>query len=264
MARPGPHDFTRPSGPGTYNCLLDQADCLPADEALVAELTDPEKGYAGLRALARANRAFVLKAAAWTASMLSITQFLDLGCGLPLTPSVHGTVQGPEPEAVVAYVDSDPLVVSHVQAVAASEGWTGTAVVQGDASDPASVLADEGVRGLLDLSRPACVILGSTLSAMTADEARGAVKGFTAALAPRSAVIISCVSFADEATGARLARVFGDAGEWRNHPAPDVASFFGAGGLRVIRGRPGDVRCWPLLPEADGDAAVLGGIGVKD
>ncbi len=161
------HDFTRPSGAGVYNCLLGQPDCFPADRALVAELTDPGKGHPGLRVLARVNRDFVLKAAAWAAAMLGIDQYLDLGCGLPLDPSVHTAARGPEQDATVVYADKDPLVISHVQAVAVSEGWTGTAVVKADAADPQAVLEqvlllrepDGGL--LINPARPVCAVFGA-------------------------------------------------------------------------------------------------------
>ena len=253
-------DPSRPSLPGLYECLLSGHDCLPADRAAVAGLLEVDPG---LRDLARANREFVVKAARWTAAMLGVAQFADIGCGFPQVPSVHGEVRGPRPGARIAYVDNDPLVVCHVQSVAAEEGWGGgIAVVAGDAREPGKVLADAGLLEVIDLAVPACVIFGATLSTMTAAEAREAVAGFTGRLAAGSAVIISCVSYRDPETAGRLAEVTGAAGEWHNHGLADVASFFGS--LRIITGRAGDVHRWPMVPQVrEVPAAVLGGVGIK-
>ena len=252
-------DFSRPSAPRVYDFLLGGKDNFEADRALAGEL---EAASPGLRKLARVNRSFVLVAARWCGAVLGTGQFLDLGCGLPVTPAVHDAAREGKEGSVVAYVDRDPIVLSHVRAMCRGEGL---AVAEGDAADPAAVLGDEAVRGLIDFGRPVCIILGGTLSAMDAETARQAVKGYAEALAAGSALVISCASYADPGLGARMAEVAGAAGEWRNHSREDVASFFAAGGLRLLRGRAGDVRCWPLVPEAGtACAAMIGGVGIKD
>lgn len=268
MPSPGrPAIGTRPDAARVYDYWLGGKDNFAADrEAGEAML----KEHPGLRVLARQNRTFVLKAAGWAASR-GITQFLDLGCGLPSSPAVHDAARDAEPSARVVYVDRDPMVVSHVAAVGAA--GEGLAVVEADVTDPAGVLGiaadlvlpDGGL--LLDLSGPACVILGGTLSDMPADEARRTAAGYAGALAPGSCVVISCASFADEAVAERIAGVFAgqEGGEWRNHGREDVASFFEAGGLRLVRGRVADVGCWPMVPSGCARACcVLGGVGLKD
>ena len=258
---PGPD---HPSAPGVYECLRGGHDYFPADAALVEHLL---KEYPGVRELARVNRQFVVKAARWAASHLKISQFIDLGCGYPAkSRSVHSVAREMEPGSRVAYVDIHPVVVSHVRAAADAEGWgPGIAVIEGDASDPAAVLDDPSLRGLIDLSLPACLIFGGTLSDMDADAARKAVAGFTAEMAPGSCAIISCVVYADQELGERVSKLFSAAGAWQNHSPDEVASFFG--GLRLIHGRIMNLACWPAC-EASGepetaDAIVLGGIGVK-
>jgi hypothetical protein len=255
-----PADFTRPSAPRVYEYLLGGSDYFPADRALSERMMDPERGYPGLRALVRENRRFVLKSVEWTARMKGASQFLDLGCGLPSVPSVHGTAMQAAGLAAVCYVDCDAIVASHVRASLDGCG-PGLAVVEADVTDPAAVLADEGLRGAIDLERPVAVILGGTLSSMDPDTARKTVAGFTQAMAPGSCVVISCVSYGDPALAARMELLFGTAGSWRNHGSEDVAGFFEAAGLRLVHGRPMDVRCWPACPAGKavaGDAAVSG------
>jgi S-adenosyl methyltransferase len=248
-----------------YEYLTGGSDYFPADKALAVRLADPgQGGYAGLPELARANRSFVLKAAGWAAAMLGISQYLDLGCGLPSRPMVHDRARQAVPAATAAYVDIDAMVVRHMRCVQAEEGWAGTAVIEGDAEDPASVLADTGLLEVTDLSRPVCAVFGGTLSTMDADVARAAVKGFAEALAPGSAVIISCASYASPGFGAAMAAAFSPAGQWRNHMLADVESFFAAAGLRIVHGRPMDVSTWPLAcGSQDSGASVIGGAGLK-
>ena len=255
-------DVTAPNAARVYDYLNGGRDSYAADRDL-ADAMEAEAGDgAGVRELARINRRFVLKAAQWSASMLGIGQFIDLGCGLPLKPAVHDAARDGSPEAVVVYVDKDPAVISRAETVC----WTGPglAAVLADVSDPAAVLAAEGVAGLIDFARPACLIFGGTLSAMPAEVAREAVKGYAAVLAPRSCMVISCASYEDKALGERMAGLYSAAGEWHNHGSEDVASFFLAANLRLVRGRAADVRCWPMLDPETPDAAVIGGVGVKD
>jgi hypothetical protein len=258
-------DFSVPNPARVYDLLLGGKDNLPADREQARLLTDPATGCPDLPGLVAVNRRFVIRAVRWSASHLRIAQFLDLGCGLPRRPSVHETAREYEPEARIVYIDNDPVVLSHARAVQAEQGWgDGIAVLAGDASDPAAVLADGKVRGLLDFAQPAACVFGGTLSNMSADTARAAVEGFAEAMAPGSAVVISCIAYADLELGERQAALCGAAGTWRNHSLEDVASFFAAAGLRVAQGRVSDVRCWPMAADADGDAMVLGGVGVKD
>ena len=255
-------DATVPSAPRIYDFLLGGKDNFDADRELAARMEAAAGDGASVRELARVNRAFVLKAARWVASMLAVDQFLDLGCGLPLQPAVHDAARDGCPEATVVYADMDAMVLSHVSAL---QSGPGLAAAEADASDPEAALEAAAAAGLLDLGRPACVILGATLSTMDSAAARAAVAGYAAALAPGSAIIISCASWADPETGRRIAKMSAVAGPWFNHPAGDVASFFAAADLRIIHGRVMDVACWPACPVNPPDqagAVVLGGIGV--
>ena len=269
-------DTSKPDIARVYDYYLGGKDNFAADREAGEALLDPGKGHPGLRKLAQQNRRFVIKAVRWAAAVKDIRQFLDLGCGLPTTPSVHDSARSAEPSARVVYVDEDPAVFAHVAALARGEGLAG---VKADVTEPAKVLEviaglTEKVAGpvtasgepalalVTDLARPVALIFGGTLSGMSADVARDVVKGFAEALVPGSAVIISCASFADGAVATRIAEVLG--GGWRSHPAETVASFFAAGQLRIMRGRVGDVRCWPLLREDEPGAAIIGGVGIRD
>jgi hypothetical protein len=49
-----------------------------------------------------------------------ITQFLDIGSGLPTNQNVHEVAQLVSPQSCVVYVDIDPAVVIHAQAMLSS------------------------------------------------------------------------------------------------------------------------------------------------
>ena len=209
-----------------------------------------------MRALARENRGYVLTAAGWCAAKLGIRQFLDLGSGLPSSPDVHEVVRGAEPDgAGVVYVDRDECVASHFAAKLENEG-PGLAAVRADVRNPKAVLEDPGLREVIDLAEPVCVVLGATLSEMPAETARQVVALYAEALVPASAFVITVASFRDAATGQRMSGLFKPAGSWRNHSREDVRSFFAAGGLGLSS--------WPPLPPCgNADAAICGGVGVK-
>ncbi len=254
-------DISRPSGPSLYEFFLGGSDHRPADEALAAEL---EAAYPGAGQLARDNRAFTLRAVQWCAVMLGTGLFLELGAGLPSGLPVHDAARKGVTDARVIYVDRDPVVVSHCRAVYAGIGGTG--VVAGDVTEPGKVLESAAALGA-DLTEPAACVLCGTLSSMDAETARSVVAGFAAALAPGSAVIISCATYADPDLSARMSGIYAAAGTFADHDAETVEGFFRAGGLRLSHlARVQDTRCWPLCPVGGlpGAACVVGGIGIKD
>ena len=59
-----------------------------------------------MRQLVQQNREFTVRAAGWVAAQ-GVTQFIDLGCGLPVRPAVHEAARAAAPLARVAYVDHD-------------------------------------------------------------------------------------------------------------------------------------------------------------
>ena len=70
------------------------------------------------RAAAWANRRFLGRAVRFLAGEAGIGQFIDIGAGLPATGNVHQVARELDPRARVAYVDNDPVVVSHARALA--------------------------------------------------------------------------------------------------------------------------------------------------
>jgi hypothetical protein len=87
----------------------------------------------------QANRAFLRRAVRYLASQ-GITQFLDIGSGIPTVGNVHEVAQAAAPDARVVYVDIDPVAVAHSRAIPAGDDRAD--VVHADLRDVESVLGD--------------------------------------------------------------------------------------------------------------------------
>ena len=74
----------------------------------------------GLRRAAVENRRFLRRVVRFLVGEARIDQFLDIGVGLPTQGAVHQVALEINPEARVLYVDYDPVVVSHGQALLAT------------------------------------------------------------------------------------------------------------------------------------------------
>src|SRR6185312_963758 len=89
----------------------------------------------------RDNREFLQRAVRFLVGEAGITQFLDIGSGLPSMGNVHEVAQAAAPGARVAYVDYDPVVLSHARALLAN-------------SQPAAVLLVAVLHFVTDVDRP--------------------------------------------------------------------------------------------------------------
>jgi S-adenosyl methyltransferase len=255
-------DTSRPNIARVYDYLLGGHDNYQADRDLAEQMLDPDRGgYPGVRELAKGNRRFVTAAVTWCASR-GIAQFIDAGAGLPTHPAVHQTARATIPDARVAYIDSDPVAVLHAQALLA--GPDGVAAVRGDLTDPGAVLADEGVREVIDLAEPVCLILGAVLHFQPTQTAGRIVAGFVAPLPSGSACVISVIHYPVTKLYERLAAQYAAAGNLKNHTTADVDSWFAGAGLRIARGHAGDIRLWPMTaPQSQEPAYMIGGVGIK-
>jgi hypothetical protein len=178
-------DSTKPNVARIYDYLLGGKEHFAADRAAAEQLLTALPNAA---ALARANRVF-LAAAVRRVAGEGIAQYLDVGAGLPTSPSVHASVREVIPDARVVYVDNDPVAVTHAKALLATRD--GVSAVRGDAREPRAILDDPAVTALIDLSRPVCVLLVSVLHFFTAQEADGIVAVFRERMVPGSYLVIS-------------------------------------------------------------------------
>jgi SAM-dependent methyltransferase len=166
-----------------YDYLLGGKDNYAVDRAAAEAIMRlwPAVGTAAL-----ANRSFMHRSARFMADH-GITQFLDIGTGIPTEPNLHQVVQAVTPTARVVYVDNDPLVLVHAAAFMQSDPRGRTAYVQADLRDPGSILGSPELREVLDIERPIGLSLIALLHFVTDDdEARAVVGSLVDVLAPGS------------------------------------------------------------------------------
>ncbi len=228
-------DPSTPSIARVYDYVLGGKDNFAADRVLGDRLLALLPLIAEL---AVENRQFLSRAVTWAANQ-GIGQFIDLGCGLPTAPNTHESAQALIGDARVAYVDSDPVVVSHLQALLA-KGKPGVSVVSGDVRDAAAILS--GVRAGLELTEPVCLVAGYLLHFFTADAARDLMAEYVAALAPGSCLVLSVLHADSEAADAGLSTYSSAAAPVYSHAMPEIASFFGT--LELVPPGVADARQW--------------------
>ncbi|WP_030716437.1 SAM-dependent methyltransferase [Streptomyces sp. NRRL S-237] len=147
----------------------------------------------GLPKIMQANRAFMRRAVRHAVAE-GVTQFLDIGSGIPTFGNVHEIAQAASPQARVVYVDHDPVAVAHSRAVLTGDDHSG--IVAADLRKPKEILAAPEVGRLLDLGRPVALLLVAVLHFLEdSDDPYAAVAELRDALAPGSLLILTHASY---------------------------------------------------------------------
>jgi S-adenosyl methyltransferase len=153
----------KPTPARMYDYYLGGKDNFEVDRQAVKEM------YARTgdmpRDVAWENRRFLWRAVDYLSRECGITQFIDVGSGLPTVRSTHEVAQDVNPDARVVYVDNDPIVLSHGQALLAKNG--STAIVEADARDPAGILEAPETKALIDFTQPVAVLFLALLQFIT-------------------------------------------------------------------------------------------------
>jgi hypothetical protein len=184
-------DTTRPSVARVYDAILGGKDNFAVDRAVAAEavktMGDDGNG-------ARLNRAALGRAVRYMVGC-GVTQFLDLGSGLPTVQNTHQIAQLAAPEARVVYVDNDPSVHLHGQALLADDD--STTVVLADVRRPEELLSRPEVKGFLDFGEPVGLILNAVIHHVLDEEDPYAIVGaYKSAVVPGS--FLQLTHFCDE------------------------------------------------------------------
>jgi SAM-dependent methyltransferase len=136
---------------------------------------------------ARAGRDFLVRTVRFLAES-GIRQFLDIGTGLPTSPNVHEVAQSVHSDARVVYVDNDPVVFLHAEALMAKNGLT--RVIRADMRDVDDVLAQ--ARDVLDFSEPVALLFVASMHHLRdEDDPADVAARYLAALAPGSYLVLS-------------------------------------------------------------------------
>ncbi|GAA4219740.1 O-methyltransferase involved in polyketide biosynthesis [Streptosporangium album] len=180
-------DVNTPSVARLYDYYLGGKDHFAADRAAAEEILSiaPE-----LRMAARENRAFLGRAVRFAAEA-GIRQFLDIGTGLPTRGNVHEVAHQVAPDARIAYVDNDPIVLVHARALL-RDAREQVTVAPGDLRQPEEILKSPEVQHHFDFSAPMAVLLVAVMHFITeSDDPRRIVATLRDAMPSGSYLILS-------------------------------------------------------------------------
>ncbi|WP_330240644.1 SAM-dependent methyltransferase [Streptomyces sp. NBC_00525] len=181
-------DTTKAHPARVYDVFLGGKDNYPADrEAASMALAAHPRGYLTVRH----NRDFMRRAVT-LAARDGIRQFLDIGTGLPTQQNVHQIAQAIAPESRVVYVDNDPVVLVHAQALLTSGPEGRTDYIEADLREPDRILA--AARRTLDFDRPVALVLAAVTHFIEDETAYPVVRTLVDSLAPGSVLVLSNVS----------------------------------------------------------------------
>jgi SAM-dependent methyltransferase len=181
----------RPAPARMYDYFLGGKDNFQVDRDAADQL-DEAAGRGTTFTVAWENRRFLQRAVACLAGA-GIDQFVDIGAGLPTQGNVHEIAQRVNPAARVAYIDNDPIVLSHGRALLADDKTT--RVFTADMREPEAILTAPSLAGLIDFSRPVAVLFVAVLHFVRDDEdPYGIVGTFRDAIVPGSCLVLSHVT----------------------------------------------------------------------
>jgi S-adenosyl methyltransferase len=130
VSAPG-FDASKPHISRVYDYLLGGKDNFAADRAvgdqLIAQLPAVQVGV-------RAQRDLLGRVVRFLVGEAGLRQLLDIGSGLPTAENVHEIAHRIDPATRVVYLDNDPVVLAHAEALLADNKVT--FAVDGDLRDP--------------------------------------------------------------------------------------------------------------------------------
>ncbi|WP_055591001.1 SAM-dependent methyltransferase [Streptacidiphilus griseoplanus] len=254
-------DATRPSVARVYDAILGGKDNFAVDRAVAARRLEliPDGGQG-----ARLSRAFLARGVRALAEQ-GVTQFLDIGSGLPTAQNTHQVAQSVLPEARVVYVDHDPMVLTHARALLADNPHT--TVVEGDVREPAELLGRPEVAEFLDWRRPVGLLMvGLVHHLHDSEDPAGLVRTYVDRLPPGGHLLLSHFCNATPEARQLEKEIQQTLGSGRMRDRAEIEGFFDGlellepGVVPVVRWRP-----YEPVPEPSTASTLLvfGGLGRK-
>ncbi|MEU0335466.1 SAM-dependent methyltransferase [Streptomyces sp. NPDC006193] len=218
-----------------------------------------------IRAVARADRAFLGRAVRFLAAERGIRQYLDIGTGLPTVDNTHEIAQRIAPESRIVYVDNDPIVLVHARSLLTSSPEGVTDYIDADVHDPEGIV--QRAADTLDLTRPVAVMMLGILNfVLDTGEARDIVRRLLDAVPSGSHLVLTHPTYDGDVGGEGnvAAMEF-----WNAHATPpitarsraEIAAFLD--GLEPVE--PGLVPCsqWRAGPAPAAPVPQFGAVAVK-
>ncbi|WP_328373699.1 SAM-dependent methyltransferase (plasmid) [Streptomyces sp. NBC_00445] len=211
------------------------------------------------------TRWFLARAVRFLAGEAGIRQFLDIGTGLPTADNTHEIAQRVAPESRIVYVDNDPLVLVHAQALLTSHPEGACDYIDADVRASERILAEAAKT--LDFSRPiGLMMLGILGNVPNYDEALGALKRLLEALPSGSYLVVNDGTTTNLERNEAVRQYNESSGSphpYTNRNPDQIAAYFS--GLALVE--PGVVPTSQWRPEPNPwhttDVAVLCGVGHK-
>ena len=239
-----------------YDYWLGGKDNFDADRELGERTL---QAYPNLAFSVRANRAFLARTVRFLVSECGIRQFLDIGTGIPTANNTHEVAQRLEPSSRIVYVDNDPIVLTHAQALLRSHPDGVCDYIDADLNGPAAILA--AAARTLDFSQPVAVMLIAAIHFVLDDDAaRDIIATLMAACPPGSYLAIThAASDINPAQVSEMTRRLNESALAEKRITRDragVTRLFG--GCELVE--PGVVRVPEWRPESELDAKTPSGL----
>jgi len=223
------------------------------------------KVFPGIVDDARHTRAFLARAVRYLTGEAGVRQFLDIGTGLPTADNTHEVAQRVSPESRIVYVDNDPLVLVHAQALLTSRPEGACDYIDADVRASDRILA--GAAKTLDFSRPiGLMMLGILGNVPDYDEALEALERLLDALPSGSYLVVNDGTTTNVERNEAVRQYNENSGSphpYTNRSPGQIAAYFS--GLTLVE--PGVVPTSQWRPEPNPwpttDVAVLCGVGRK-
>ncbi|XRQ04516.1 SAM-dependent methyltransferase [Actinomadura welshii] len=185
-------DSAHPSSARVYDYLLGGKDNFATDRNAADRIAE---AFPAIRTGAQENRRFLLRGVRYLAAEAGIRQFLDIGTGIPTSPNVHEVAQGIAPDARIAYVDNDPVVLAHARALMVSGPGGTVGYLDADIRAPEAIVESALVRKVLDFTEPVALLLSAILHFIPDEQRPGEIiRTLVGALPPGSYVLASHVT----------------------------------------------------------------------
>lgn len=213
-------DLERPSVARVYDYFLGGSAHWTADRVFGEQAI---KRFPFVRSLAVANRRWLGRVVR-SALDAGITQFIDLGSGLPTRGAVHEIVGQHPGQASVVYVDNDPVAHAHMKFVldkgVGLARWV-TALLA-DLREPERILEDEETQDLIDFTQPVCVLMVAILHFVggETDDVPELLGRYRDAMAPGSWLAISHVAQDAVTDAAQAAQMAALVDSYQETPTP--------------------------------------------
>ncbi|MDF3145752.1 MULTISPECIES: SAM-dependent methyltransferase [unclassified Streptomyces] len=169
-----------------WNYWLGGKDCYEIDRQVGDQIAGANPAILDI---ALAQRAFLVRTVEHLVGEAGIRQFLDVGTGLPTANNTHEVAQRLVPEARIVYVDHDPVVLAHAEALLTSTPEGATDYIDADLREPEAIL--EQAAKTLDFTQPVVLILLGITAHITDDTVYDIVGRLVDAL-PSGSYLVLC------------------------------------------------------------------------